>query len=249
MSPPMPSARYVAALIALTLCIACAGVGPIQPRESLKSKDSVAFVVRCYPVDVGVPSRPFYENTYLAFDPRNAEALIVDPGTRSVGMEDFVTRHALRVLAILNTHGHRDHIGGDCYYSGKYRAPVYAHAGDKEFFAKMPCAVHYFEHEEILEIGGVEIRVLHTPGHSPGSVGFFVRGVLFSGDTLFAGGIGRTWADTNEDAWRLKKEEMANIRNVFFVLPAETPVYPGHDEATTIGDEKEKNPYFQYHIE
>jgi len=237
--------RSASCLLVLCAGLSCAKSGAPRPGQPLLLHDAPDLVVRCFPVNVDTPARPFYENLYLAYDPRSADALLVDPGTRSEALEQFIDRHSLSVRAILNTHGHRDHIGADGYYAGRYRVPIRARAADRPFFEGKPYTVAFFEQEESLEVGGLEVRVLPTPGHSPGSVGYLLRGVLFSGDTLFAGGIGRTWADTAEEKRRLKEEEMTGIREKFFLLPDSTPVYPGHDEATTIGAEKAANPYFQ----
>jgi len=239
--------RRAAAAVLLGAALSCARAGAPRPGQPLLLHEAPDLVVRCFPVNVDTPAQPFYENLYLAYDPRTSDALIVDPGARSGAMERFVQSHALRVCAILNTHGHEDHIGADGYYAGRYGAPVSAHVADAPLFEGKPCTVAFFEQEGLLEspCAAFEIRVLLTPGHSPGSVGYLVRGVLFSGDTLFAGGIGRTWGDTAEEKRRLTEEEKTNIREKLFLLPDSTPVYPGHDEATTIGAEKRGNPHFR----
>lgn len=238
--------RSLASVALLCSGLSCVGAGGPRPGEPLLLHEAPDLVVRCFPVNVDTPDRPFYENLYLAYDPQTSAALLIDPGTRSEAMERFVERNHLWVRAILNTHGHRDHIGADGYYAGKYRAPICAHIADKPFFEGKPYGVNFFE-EGALEIlwGGFQIRVLYTPGHSPGSVNYLVRGVLFSGDTLFAGGIGRTWGETAEERKRLREQVKRGIREKLFLLPDSTPVYPGHDEATTIGTEKGTNPYFQ----
>lgn len=183
-------------------------------------------------------------NTYLYLHEDGKTALIIDPGSKSPKLEEFVQVNELTIVGILNTHGHGDHIFANAHYAEIYKADVYGHPGDERGYINK-----YEAHrptnwlntrDEILVIGNIEIMVLQTPGHSQGSVGFLIDNILFSGDTLFHESIGRTWGDNQDE---LTQQELESIRTKFFTLPDETKVFPGHGSSTTIKHEKENNPF------
>ncbi len=182
-------------------------------------------------------------NTYILQADDSRQAVVIDP-TDADRLARYCAAHRLTPAAILLTHGHFDHICGlaDCLQ--RWQIPVYLHPGDGSmladplhnglhlFFADAPFApiegAIPLSHEQILEIADLSIRVLATPGHSPGSVCYLIEGNLFSGDTLFHGGLGRT------DLWGGDYNAMfASIRSLR-PLPRETAVYPGHGSATTL---------------
>jgi glyoxylase-like metal-dependent hydrolase (beta-lactamase superfamily II) len=182
------------------------------------------------------------------------EALVVDPGDevdRILGVLDY---HGLKVAAILHTHAHFDHVGATKPLKDATGAPVYMHKEDlflyqhlaeqvAMFGLKTPESTnieHWFKEGDDVRAGTVSAQVLHTPGHSPGSVCFQLSDKLLSGDTLFAGGIGRT------DLWGGSYEQIIqSIRTKLLTLPDDTEVYPGHGPPTTIGREKQYNPFLQ----
>lgn len=203
-------------------------------------------------------------NCSIIGDPVTREALVLDPGDDVARIEEILARHTLKVKAIVSTHAHIDHVGGLKKVHDLTGAPVMMHHGDMELYQaiEMQAAwigmkppelseVHQLLKEgDALRWGPFEAQVLHTPGHTPGSVclylprkaGKIILNVphLFAGDTLFAGSIGRT------DLWGGSFEEiMRSLRGKLLALPEETVVYPGHGEATSIGAERESNPFLQ----
>jgi len=187
----------------------------------------------------------FTQNAYVLYDPETAQALVIDPGKVDKRLTDFIKTRRLKIMGILNTHGHGDHTGGNRYYARKYKASVYAHEGDRLFYQE-PEKIEvrgqvYFSGKERLRIGPFDIEVLETPGHSAGSCCFLIDGLLFSGDTLVAGSIGKPAGATADEQAENQDLEIAGIRAKLLILPEETPVYPGHDRPSTIGVEARRN--------
>ncbi|MDR1572986.1 MAG: MBL fold metallo-hydrolase [Clostridiales Family XIII bacterium] len=192
-------------------------------------------------------------NSYLADDGAKA-AFIVDAGEYSAPLAAAVRNEGLRVALLILTHGHGDHIGGVERYlrefegcklvAGEDEGPVLADP-DKNYstvIAGRPISLNAdvcVKDGDELEVGTLTLKILSTPGHSPGGICILAGDALFSGDTLFAGSIGRT------DLFGGSMETLlASIEHKLFTLPDETRVYPGHMGASTIGDEKRHNPFF-----
>ncbi|MBQ8288294.1 MAG: MBL fold metallo-hydrolase [Clostridia bacterium] len=185
-------------------------------------------------------------NTYVLYKDGLSEAIVIDP-TDADRLDDFLTRHSLRPAAVLLTHGHFDHICGLPELLRKWKPPVYLHSGDGLMLTDpMKCGLHLFfpkapfepvkSYEAISDgqeicVADFVIRVLSTPGHSKGSVCYLISGVLFAGDTLFRAGFGRT------DLWGGSYSELTASLGRLGKLPADTVVYPGHGDTTTIGAE------------
>jgi len=203
-------------------------------------------------------------NCSIIGDPVTREALVLDPGDEVEKVLEILQRHKLRVKAIVSTHAHIDHVGGLKKLHEVTGAPVMMHRDDLELYLAMDMQaawigvrppelseVHQLLKEgDTLRWGPFEAQVLHTPGHTQGSMCLYVpRGAgkvplhvphLFAGDTLFAGSIGRT------DLWGGSFEAiMRSLHGKLLALPEETLVYPGHGMATTIGAERESNPFLQ----
>ncbi len=188
----------------------------------------------------------FTENTYLLYDANSKYCVIIDPGAKSPSLEQFIDSRGLQVKAILNTHGHADHIGANGYFRKKYSCDVYGNKKDKSFYnqgggANRP--TEYFPEDGLLQFGNIEVQILFTPGHSPGSVCFLIDEFLFSGDTLFKGAVGRTWDINGKTAEENAALLIENVKEHLLVLPNDTTVLPGHEDATTIGQERENNPF------
>ena len=198
---------------------------------------------KCFRVTVGREPSTFEENTYVVINAKSKDAIIIDPGVKDAKIDKSISAERLRVQCILNTHGHFDHIGGNAYYAGKYGVRIYAHAADKAFYLRRADPVKFFRDSNKLTVSGFKVEVLRTPGHSPGSVCYMIDGLLFSGDTLFKDSIGRTGGKTEEQQRRKAQQLIRVIKDKLLPLPDDTPVYPGHGEATTIGAEREHNPY------
>jgi glyoxylase-like metal-dependent hydrolase (beta-lactamase superfamily II) len=189
--------------------------------------------------------------------PVTREALIVDPGGDAGKILALLAKMGARAVGIVHTHGHFDHILGPREVATATSAPVFIHGEDLELYRGLVREARYFDlvaeappepdqilaGGETLGFGQLQARVLHTPGHTPGSVGLFIETtggapLLLAGDTLFAGGVGRT--DFPGGSW---EQILRSIRDTLFALPDETVVVPGHGPETTIGEEREENPY------
>ena len=189
--------------------------------------------------------------------PVTHEALVVDPGGDAGRILALLAKLGGRVVGLVHTHGHFDHILGTGDMVKATGAPVSIHASDLELYRGLVRQARYFDliadkppeptqiltGGEILAFGQLQARVLHTPGHTPGSVGLFIEAsgaapLLLAGDTLFADGVGRT--DFPGGSFEQIRH---SIRDKLFNLPDETVVVPGHGPETTIGYEREHNPY------
>jgi len=192
-------------------------------------------------------------NCYVFFDEISKEAMIVDPGYFDEKICTFIEEQQLKPRCIYLTHCHFDHILGVKELKKRYEIPVYAYRAEQEILENVDknlslmigmgftaAADHYLNDGQILELGGFEIRVIHTPGHTIGSSCYYfeTEGVLFSGDTLFRCSVGRTDFPTGS-----MRQIHDSIHQKLFILPEETVVYPGHDQATDIRYEKMFNPY------
>lgn len=201
----------------------------------------------------------FQVNCYVVYDPEAKEAAIIDPGiidNREIeAIDSFLTKNQLKVVAVVNTHLHIDHVVANQGLSDKYGVDVMAHEDDKflgdrlkqqaaEFglpFKMDNAGVTKYLHDgEKIRIGNGELEVIHLPGHSPGGIGLYDAkdGFLISGDSLFEGSIGRTDLPGGNLAKLLE-----SVKKRLYTLPDETVVYPGHGPATTIGEEKKNNPF------
>jgi len=197
---------------------------------------------------------PFAENSYFLFDPESREAVAIDPGDEADRLLEIVRRERLDVRAILNTHCHIDHVGAVSALKAATGAPFHIHAADRflldglsaqaALFGLRPPAIPeidgYLVEGQTFELAGgrIAIRILETPGHSPGSVTFHAGDSLFSGDVLFQSSIGRTDLPGGDYETLLR-----SIRERLLRYPDATRVWPGHGPPTTIGRERETNPF------
>ena len=203
-----------------------------------------------------VVSQPFEENSYIVHRRESPEALVIDPGLEPDLILDLLQQQQLQIVAILNTHGHADHIAGNAAMKRAFpQAHLLIGANDAvmltDAWANLsatfgmpltsPPADRLVQGGDLLEYAGIPLEVLFVPGHSPGHVAFLYRGQpcqLFGGDVLFQSSIGRS-----DFPGGSAKTLADSIRQQFYSLPDDTIVYPGHGPTTTIGREKRTNPF------
>ncbi len=192
----------------------------------------------------------FEVNCYILWDEKDKEAIGVDPGEEGERIIEVIRKDSLKIRSIVNTHTHIDHIGANDFLREKTEAPLLVHSADvfllqnaelnlstltgKDRSFGLPDRV--LEEGDEIRVGGFSLRILHTAGHTPGSICLYGDNKLFSGDTLFAGGIGRT-----DLAGGNHKELQKSIKDKILTLPDEVVVYPGHGPSTTVGKERKCN--------
>lgn len=196
-------------------------------------------------------------NCSVLGDESSGEAIVIDPGDEVDRVREILERHRLRVKCIVATHAHIDHVGGIEALQRSTGAPVLMHEADLPLYENLAlqaawlgiapprrAAVDQFlKAGDAVRAGQLSLEVFPTPGHSPGSLSLYLPGDerrIFSGDTLFKESIGRTdlWGGDNRQILR-------SIRDILLKFPDETPVFPGHGPSTTIGAERDQNPFLQ----
>ncbi len=192
-------------------------------------------------------------NCYLIWDEKNGEGAVIDPADTRVLR--FAEENGISLKYIILTHCHFDHIGGVKAVAEQTGAKIAIHSYDAEGLTDNEINLGQFvggdfvqkkadillSDGDVLEIGDIKLEILHTPGHTPGGIGILAdKSVLFSGDTLFRRSIGRT--DFPGGSYSVI---VNSIKTKIFTLPEDIPVYPGHEAPTTIGEEKENNPYIR----
>ncbi|NOZ23621.1 MAG: MBL fold metallo-hydrolase [Planctomycetes bacterium] len=203
-----------------------------------------------------LPVGELQANCYVLGCPETQNAVIIDPGGDPDIIADYIAREGLKPTHLINTHGHFDHIGANREMKELYPdIQVCAHKDDapmlpKPFrnysvlqgtFYKSPPAAMILEDGSVITTGTVTLNAIHTPGHTPGGICLVLKGEpvrIFSGDTLFAGGVGRT--DFPGGDWDAL---VSGIRTRLFQYPDDTIIYPGHGPDTTIGAERRANPF------
>lgn len=197
---------------------------------------------------------PLETNTYLLADRDAGEALVIDPGGDPAEILAFLVKERLTCRLIVNTHGHFDHISGNGALKMATGAALLIHQGDVPMLGEAVTHARLFlMHAENspppdlflvdqgeVRLGSVLLRVLHTPGHSPGGVTLVAPGVAFCGDLVFHGSVGRTDLPGGSE-----KTLLDSIRRHILTLPDDTVLYPGHGPETTVGLEKKQNPFFK----
>lgn len=196
---------------------------------------------------------PMEVNCYIVFDQLEKQAIIIDPGADYLRIEKILNTKGLKPAFIINTHGHIDHIGAD----NEFSLAIYIHRDDvillsdpklnlSQFFSSsfaVNSRINAIEDNQEIHLGNhICLKVIHTPGHTPGSISLLLvhpeNKILFSGDTLFYESIGRT--DFPGASYGLIIE---SIKKRLFILDDDTVVYPGHGPKSTIGHEKRFNPF------
>ena len=195
---------------------------------------------------------PMQVNCYILAKEESGQAIIIDPGAEVNKINKVLNKYSLTPAFIVNTHGHYDHIGCD----DKFKVPIYIHSRDAKLLKdprlnlsglmSLPYQVDSeiigMEDNQIIELEEIQLKVLHVPGHTPGGIALVLLKpegkIVFTGDSLFCSGIGRTDFPGADESLLLK-----SIQEKLLTLPDETICYPGHGPSTTIGEEKKNNPF------
>ena len=194
----------------------------------------------------------FQENCWVIGNRRTREAICIDPGEQADDIVHLAKDMGVEIKRIATSHGHLDHVLGIRGVQSATNAEFLMHAHDLEVLRgaaagaaqfgmqveQPPDPDHYVVEDDVIEVDGVKLSVIHTPGHTQGSVSFFGAGMLFSGDTLFRQSIGRTDLPGGDYA-----QEMNSIVDKLLQLPDDTLVLPGHMDQTTLGEERQQNPF------
>ncbi|MCA1054815.1 MBL fold metallo-hydrolase [Rossellomorea aquimaris] len=201
-----------------------------------------------------MPLGPLQTNCYILWDDAN-RCLIIDPGAEGEKLVSWLDAQNLKPVAILLTHAHFDHIGAVDTVRNTYHVPVYLHEKEAEWLIdpglngsglfgmgniQTAPADHLLSSEKTLSIGGFTLGLFETPGHSPGSLSYYVQseGIVFAGDTLFMGSIGRSDLPGGNH-----EQLLSSIHDHLLTLPESTAVLPGHGPETTVGEEMDGNPF------
>jgi glyoxylase-like metal-dependent hydrolase (beta-lactamase superfamily II) len=207
----------------------------------------------------GVVVGLFQENCYVIGSRRTREAVVVDPGDEPEEILALARDLGVRITRIVCSHAHLDHVMAVGPVQEATGAPFLLHPDDLGIAAKVPQQAARFLGRDVappptpdallrdgddVEVAGIQLRVLHTPGHTQGSVSLYTAGMLFSGDTLFQGSVGRTDLEGGNT-----RQLMATLTERLLALPDETVVLPGHMRETTIGRERQTNPFIRAELQ
>lgn len=198
---------------------------------------------------------PLQVNCYLLADEKTREAVIIDPGDDAEDILKIVKDKGFNVKYIVLTHAHFDHVGANKTLKEATGADILMHQDDEKLLKSAanqgglfgmrsiasPPADRYVKHGDVITAGEISLKVLHTPGHSPGGICLLGQGMVFTGDALFAGSIGRTDLPGGDTITLLRA-----IETNLMILPDDTKVFSGHGPASTIGEERRENPFLSH---
>jgi len=197
---------------------------------------------------------PLGANCYIIYCEKTLQGAVIDPGGNGKDIIDIINRDNIKLACIINTHGHADHIAANDEIKEATGAPVFIHGADGKMLTSaqgnlssyignnLICqpADRLLTDGEKFMVGEIEFAVIHTPGHTPGGICLLANEILFSGDTLFEQSIGRSDFPGGSHSQLIN-----SIKNKLLVLPDHITVWPGHGPGTTIGDERQTNPFIQ----
>jgi glyoxylase-like metal-dependent hydrolase (beta-lactamase superfamily II) len=195
---------------------------------------------------------PLQVNCFILEDEKTKEAVVIDPGDDAADILKLIREKGLTVKYIIDTHGHFDHVGANGAIKDVTGAQILIHEADAPIMAiaarqsaafgmppvSSPPADRFVKHGDVISAGEISLKVLHTPGHTPGGISLLEQGIVFTGDALFAGSIGRTDFPGGDLMTLLE-----GIKKNLMVLPDDTKVFSGHGPVSTIGEERSENPF------
>lgn len=194
---------------------------------------------------------PMEANCYILYNPDKREGLIIDPGAEGSRLIKFIKQEKISINYIINTHGHPDHVGANRKIKEHTNAPILIHQYDAPMLTKSasvlsfifplesssPPADTFIKDGDLIECAGIKLKVLHTPGHTPGGISLLIDDFIFTGDTLFSGSIGRS------DLPGGSQEVLLNSIKKILSLDENLIIYPGHGPSTTVSEELHSNPF------
>lgn len=194
-----------------------------------------------------IPVGSNFENCYIVINDTTNEGIVIDPGADSEKIIDYLETKNIKPVVILITHGHFDHVGAVVDIKDKYGIEFYINQIEEELilkntyvFGNIPKADHYLNDGDELEFAGIKLKCIHTPGHTPGGMCFLMGDILIAGDTLFQQSIGRTDFTGGDFATLIN-----SITEKLMILDDSVRVLPGHGDTTTIGFERNNNPFLE----
>ena len=194
---------------------------------------------------------PMEANCYILYNPDKKEGLIIDPGAEGARLIKFIEQEKICINYIINTHGHPDHIGANCQIKEYTNAPILIHEYDAPMLTRSgsvlslifplesssPAADTFVKDGDLIECAEMKLKVLHTPGHTPGGISLLLDDAIFTGDTLFSGSVGRF------DLPGGSEEVLLNSIKKILSLDENLIIYPGHGPSTTVSEELRSNPF------
>jgi len=194
---------------------------------------------------------PMEANCYILYNPDKKEGLIIDPGAEGARLIKFIEQEKICINYIINTHGHPDHIGANRKIKEYTNAPILIHEYDAPMLTRSgsvlslifplesssPAADTFVKDGDLIECAEMKLKVLHTPGHTPGGISLLLDDAIFTGDTLFSGSVGRF------DLPGGSEEVLLNSIKKILSLDENLIIYPGHGPSTTVSEELRSNPF------
>ena len=185
----------------------------------------------------------YQTNTYLVWEENSPTCVVIDPGYEPDTILDEAKKLGKEITAVLLTHGHFDHVGGVRELAAETGCPVYLHEAELSMPPQMTAGPLFYTNTygegDFVEAAGLSFKVLHAPGHTPGSICLLCENAMFSGDTLFWGSCGRT--DLPGGSWATIRKSLLRLAD----LSGDYDVYPGHGDSTTLSFERKMNPYMR----
>jgi glyoxylase-like metal-dependent hydrolase (beta-lactamase superfamily II) len=238
--------KLVAFGVLLATALSCKSRDEAKGGDQAPARPQAGCEIEVERIEVKV-APGFRTNCYVLWDPGSKKALVIDPGAEPDRIEKLLSKKGLELSGILLTHGHPDHVGGAEALQKATGAPVHLHPDQVSNARNFQMSLHRLQTEPVtdgarVQVGCNILECFHTPGHSPGSLTVYSENgqIAFTGDLLFAGGVGRTDLPGGD-----RRELLVQIQRLITTLPPDTRVLPGHGNETTLATEKAENPFIR----